>query len=465
MSLMMVLAMAVPMSVSAAETLSKDIGTEEEFLEAINSAKNGDIIKVTNSFTCNSAVNIKENITITGEKITFKTPGLNSMTIIDNAKVILKDITIANTGESKSVIHVYGSNLTANNITVEHGGKTGAPIIVNHESSASFNGINLNLGENSWYGVNVDSATATFNDVTTNQTIGTQSVICAEKGGTVNGSNLTIVKTKDGQTAYVDDSNLPEFVEQKKIEKKDVTEIILQKDVNLSSPLYLNEDMTVKGGHSFIGGNFNKNVVTITSEGVVLDNIGIKTSAANKSALHVYKVSAKLRNVTLDNTQTSGGAGLVVNSAAPVIVEGTLNIKVGESSWGGINVDAKSGDAEIVFADGAKVNYETLDESKPAMYKECSNGFTVTIKNADSAGLVENENGTYSPIEGETPTEPVDPENPPTTSKPETPLVDKTDTTPQTSDDTNLGLMFAIMGTAAVLATGTLVYGRRKHNG
>ena len=94
MSLMMALVMAVPMSVSAAEPPVTD---EAGLLEAINKATDGDVITVSGDIPCNTAVNIDDNITITGGSITFNTPGVNSMTIVDGAEVDLNNIKIANT--------------------------------------------------------------------------------------------------------------------------------------------------------------------------------------------------------------------------------------------------------------------------------------------------------------------------------------------------------------------------------
>ena len=116
----MALVMAVPMSVSAAE---KPVTDKAGLLEAINNAANGDVITVSGNIECDTAVNIDDNITITGGSITFNTPGVNSMTIVDGAEVDLNNIKIANT-DGKSVIHVYGSTLTAENLTVVHGGST-----------------------------------------------------------------------------------------------------------------------------------------------------------------------------------------------------------------------------------------------------------------------------------------------------------------------------------------------------
>ena len=439
----MALVMAVPMSVSAAE---KPVTDKAGLLEAINNAANGDVITVSGNIECDTAVNIDDNITITGGSITFNTPGVNSMTIVDGAEVDLNNIKIANT-DGKSVIHVYGSTLTAENLTVVHGGSTGAPILVNNGSTADFTGLNLELGANSWYGVNVDGSEATFSGVTTNGTTGTQSVVCAENNADVTCPGYTVVKTnKDGgnnqpQTAYVADSNLAEFVAKKTEGNKDITEIDLDKNVNLSAPLYLNEE----------------NAVTIKKSDVTLNDLKIETTEDNKSALHVYKSeNVTLNNITLDNTKTVGGAGLIVNGST-VDIAGQFKVILGEKSWGGINVDTTNGDAEVNFLDGSKVVAEGIRGDQSVIYQDENDTEEAVINGADKAGLVENADGSYS-IAG------TDPTDPSTTPGTDTPSGDKTDATPQTGDDTNLGLMFAIMGIAAAAAAGTLVYGRRRHN-
>lgn len=457
----MALVMAVPMSVSAAE---KPVTDKAGLLEAINNAANGDVITVSGNIECDTAVNIDDNITITGGSITFNTPEANSMTIVDGAEVDLNNIKIVNT-YGKSVIHVYGSTLTAENLTVVHGGSTGAPILVNNGSTADFTGLKLELGANSWYGVNVDGSEATFSGVTTNGTTGTQSVVCAENNADVTCPGYTVVKTnKDGgnnqpQTAYVADSNLAEFVAKKTEGNKDITEIDLDKNVNLSAPLYLNEEMTVNGNGYTITGpvGIEENAVTIKKSDVTLNDLKIETTEDNKSALHVYKSeNVTLNNITLDNTKTVGGAGLIVNGST-VDIAGQFKVILGEKSWGGINVDTTNGDAEVNFLDGSKVVAEGIRGDQSVIYQDENDTEEAVINGADKAGLVENADGSYS-IAG------TDPTDPSTTPGTDTPSGDKTDATPQTGDDTNLGLMFAIMGIAAAAAAGTLVYGRRRHN-
>ena len=275
----------------------------------------------------------------------------------------------------------------------------------------------------------------------------------------------TVVKTnKDGgnnqpQTAYVADSNLAEFVAKKTEGNKDITEIDLDKNVNLSAPLYLNEEMTVNGNGYTITGpvGIEENAVTIKKSDVTLNDLKIETTEDNKSALHVYKSeNVTLNNITLDNTKTVGGAGLIVNGST-VDIAGQFKVILGEKSWGGINVDTTNGDAEVNFLDGSKVVAEGIRGDQSVIYQDENDTEEAVINGADKAGLVENADGSYS-IAG------TDPTDPSTTPGTDTPSGDKTDATPQTGDDTNLGLMFAIMGIAAAAAAGTLVYGRRRHN-
>ena len=136
-----------------------------------------------------------------------------------------------------------------------------------------------------------------------------------------------------------------------------------------------------------------ENVVTITAEGAALENVGIRTSSANKSALHVYRVSARLKNVTLDNQQTAGGAGMIVNGGT-VTVEGELSLLLGENSWGGINVDTKNGAAGVTFADGSSVKMTGSDQD--VIYiDEDNDADQMTIIGAENAGLAQDADGNY----------------------------------------------------------------------
>ena len=389
------------------------IDTEQELADAI--AQGGEInltgqrIELTSPLYVNNDVVIKGGTLVGTDSVTG-----NLVTLMGN-KVTLEGVMIRTSAGNKSALHVYGTDLTVNDLTIDHSSAAGgAPVIINNGAEAVFNGdVKLTLGSSSWYGINVDNAKADFSGAALNVTpvTDTQSVICSEgDDASVTGAGFTVVVTeKDGganhrQTAYVADSNLAQFVKAKTEAGADISLIELNKDVTLTAPLYLREAMTMRSSAS---GNYTingsdaigaDNVVTIMSDGVVLDGLGIRTSAANKSALHVYRVSATLKYITLDNQETAGGAGMIVNGGT-VTVEGELNLLLGENSWGGINVDTTNGPAGVTFADGSAVNMTGSDQN--VIYiDEDNDADLVTITGAEEAGLAQDADGNYI-IEGQ----------------------------------------------------------------
>ena len=351
------------------------IDTQQELTEAI--AQGGKIDLTGQTIELTSALYINNDVVIKGGTLVGTDSVNGNLVTLTGSKVTLEGVTIRTSAGNKSALHVYGTSLTVNGLTIDHSSAAGgAPIIINNGAEAVFRGaIALTLGNHSWYGINVDNAKADFSGAVVNMTpvTATQSVICSEgDNASVTGAGLTVVVTeKDGganqrQTAYVADTNLAQFVKAKTEAGADVSLIELNKDVTLTAPLVISEAMTVRStsGRYIINGSDvlgAENVVTITAEGAALENVGIRTSSANKSALHVYRVSARLKNVTLDNQQTAGGAGMIVNGGT-VTVEGELSLLLGENSWGGINVDTKNGAAGVTFADGSSVKMTGSDQ-------------------------------------------------------------------------------------------------------
>ena len=383
------------------------IDTEQELADAI--AQGGEInltgqrIELTSPLCVNNDVVIKGGTLVGTDSVTG-----NLVTLMGN-KVTLEGVMIRTSAGNKSALHVYGTDLTVNDLTIDHSSAAGgAPVIINNGAEAVFNGaVKLTLGSSSWYGINVDNAKADFSGAALNVTpvTDTQSVICSEgDDASVTGAGFTVVVTeKDGganhrQTAYVADSNLAQFVKAKTEAGADISLIELNKDVTLTAPLFLSEAMTVRSssGNYMINGSDAigaDNVVTLMADGIVLEGLGIRTSAANKSALHVYRVSATLKDITLDNQETAGGAGMIVNGGT-VTVEGELNLLLGENSWGGINVDTTNGPAGVTFADGSAVNMTGSDQN--VIYiDEDNDADLVTITGAEEAGLAQDADGNY----------------------------------------------------------------------
>lgn len=448
------------------------IATQEALVDAI--AKGGTVDLGEATITLTSPLTVNESVTIANGTLT-SVEGVsgNLVTLGQDINVTLTDMTINTAASNKHALHAWGTNLTVNGLTITHNAN-GAPIIINNGASATFTGnIDLTLGTNSWYGVNVDSATADFSAATLNVigATGTQSAVCidGESSKAVTGVNLTeVVTASDGgdkaqQIAYVVDSNLPEFVKAKTGAEANIETITLKSDVELSAPLYLEEEMTVNGnGFSFIGTeNLGKdNVVTVMKNGVSLNDVTIKTDAVNKSALHIYKSSATLTNVTLDNTNTVGGAGMVVN-AGTATVYGNLNILLGEKSWGGINIDTSYGNAGVTFEDGSHVSVSsTKEDVQDAIYvdeDDKANGNTATVKGAEAAGLVQDADGNFVVKEE---TKPGEDNKPANDNKNDDKKDDKKDgASPKTGDSS--ALLIALMALAASGAAATVVIRKR----
>lgn len=349
------------------------------------------------------------NVTITGGVLKGTSSVSGNLVTLTADQATLNDVSIVTAGTNKTALHVYGTTLTAADLSIDHSSAAGgAPIIINHGAQAYFSGsVYLTLGDKSWYGVNVDHSYADFSeaDFTVANASGTQSAVCMENEGVTGGVNLTSVITNNHegaqhqQNALVLDSNLSEFIAAKTEAGADIETITLVRDVKLSSPLVLSEPLkltTADGVKMVITGpdGEKENVVTVTSDDVEISHVTIKTTGSNKSALHVYDSdNVVLNNVTLDNRETAGGAGMIVNGSN-VTVKNALEILLGTNSWGGINVDTTIGNASVTFADGSKVTMPGSD--KDAIYIDPEDDAAkMEITGAENAGLVADADGNY----------------------------------------------------------------------
>jgi len=417
MVMAMMPAMAFANEVAPAEEPAA-ITEADDFIEALNG--NAATINISGTIELSQPVTITRNVKIIGtDDAKLKADGVlgNFITVENAGDVTFENLTLVSDDSdgTKSTLHVYGSTFSGKDLTIVHNGKAGAPVIVNHGSNATFTGVlNLTMNGNSWYGMNVDGANvdltgATLN-VTSSSALGnTQSAICAEGSNpAVSGAGeFTIVKTaSDGgatqsQIAYVAADNLPEFIAAKSAANADITEIELQGDVTIKTQLEIKEAMTINGnGHTISGPAETTaapwNLVTVDSvkDKVEIKDITLKTSKANKSALHVYLATdTAIEKVVFDTTTTSGGAGVVVNGAT-VNFKGDIEFKNGENTWGGINVDTKNGNAAVKFAEDAEV---TANGTQDVIYqdKDTNQTGTVTVEGADKVGLEQDKDGNY----------------------------------------------------------------------
>lgn len=465
---------------NAQETSARVEITDQTSLEAAI-AQGGAIDLTGKTITLERPLTVNSSVTITGGTLVGTAGvGYNNLVTLTGDSAALDGVTIITAAENKSALHAYRTVLTAKDLTIDHtNAADGAPVIINGGSAVFTGNLDLKLGMNSWYGVNVDNASADFSGASIakiDTPLATQSVVCAENGGSIPGkiANTTEVVTADGQTAYVQDEDLPGFLKAKKA--NDVVSVTLLHDVELSEPLYLEEQMTVNGqgfhfnGTAAIG---KDNVVTVMAgepDVVSLNDLGIRTDAANKSALHIYKSRAALKNITLDNTNTAGGAGMIVNGGTADI-SGSLKILLGENSWGGINVDGINGESKVNFTEGSEVTVE--DESGKeldAIYIENGDANKVEISGAENAGLVQDENGNYEVKDTVTEPEPTpgpeEPEKDASDEKPENSnsqndeVKEESQKSPKTGDGS--ALLLALSALAGSGAAGTLAVRKRK---
>lgn len=300
----------------------------------------------------------------------------NLLNIDGSAQLTFNDVTFEAGSKTKNLLSLNGgAHVTFNNVTFDHSKTTveGAPVIVNDATADFIGNINIKLSAKSWYGVNVDKdGLANFDGATVecDTVVPTQSVVCIDRkkyeNSNVKGLKLSTVMTADKQTAYVSDTDLIDFITAKK--SKDVVEVMVKEDVILDETFNISEDMVIIGnGGAFIADNFTTtdsnqmNVITVLKGiKVRLDNVTIKTDETTKSGLHIYGGEVTATNLNIDNTSTKGGAAVVLNGGNLDLI-GTTTFKLGEKSWGGINLDNRSGPKPVLTID----NNATIDVTSP----------------------------------------------------------------------------------------------------
>lgn len=343
---------------AAGDVASKEVSTAEAFKEAFENETDGEI-RITGSFTITEPM--KTNPipkTIIDERANPGTGYLANLINIDSqAEYEFNNVTFVANTKTKNLLSINGgANVTISNSTFDHEeASAGAPVIIN-QSEASFTGVNkMSLGQNSWYGINVDGnlAKAYFSDGTIDcQTLDnnpTQSVVCRENNALVYSLKLSVVETidKNGkeQHAFVNATDLVDFVNAKHNQGQDVTVVRLREDIQLKETFNINEPMAIYGeGGAFVADNFTTkdNVITVTSDGVELNALKIVTDESTKSGLHIYGVDVKTGGLEIDNRKTAGGAAIVLNGGKLELNALTI-LQLGENSWGGINIDNRFG--------------------------------------------------------------------------------------------------------------------------
>lgn len=356
---------------AAGDVASKEVSTAEAFIEAFENETDGEI-RITGSFTITEPM--KTNPipkTIIDERENPGTGYLANLINIDSQEEYeFNNVAFVANTKTKNLLSINGGAIvTIMNSTFDHEeASDGAPVIIN-QSEASFTGVNtLNLGEKSWYGINVDGnlAKAYFSDGTIDcQTLDnnpTQSVVCSENNALVDSLKLSVVETREKngkeQRAFVNATDLVDFVNAKHNQGQDVKVVRLREDIQLKETFNINEPMAIYGeGGAFVADNFTTkdNVITVTSDGVELNTLKIVTDESTKSGLHIYGVDVKTDGLEIDNRKTAGGAAIVLNGGKLELNALTI-LQLGENSWGGINIDNRFGtEPKLTVAKNASI--------------------------------------------------------------------------------------------------------------
>ena len=155
----------------------------------------------------------------------------------------------------------------------------------------------------------------------------------------------------------------------------------------------------------------SKHLVDITSNGVVIKNGTLKTTNVNNHALNVYMATGVvIEDMVLDNTATSGGAPMIVNSSS-VTLSGNVTFITGDASWYAANVGNNAGSASVTTGEEAKLTFtgsnpagfvmEPVKDSTDALNLTFGNETTVIsdIDNFTLSGLFPGSDDTYVDID------------------------------------------------------------------
>ena len=303
----------------------------------------------------------------------------------------------------------------------------------------------------------------------------------------ITGANVSV----SGHTIIVDGkTNLIEQVFNGNL--RDGATVKLSSDVKIDEMLDISKsNITLDlNGHTITASDTFKStyandshLVNVTGDGVTLKNGTLKTTDENKHALNLYSAKkVTLENLTLDHTNASTGAPMVINGS-DALVKGKLTLITGENSWYAANVDSKStGKAYLEFGQNSTVAFQgknrsnmgiVMDNSETggevsvvfdphvdiqspedfiALYNNAGDGGTIV--NPENGDLVQHGDGwvaKHDPDPTPTPKPTAQP-----TAAPQKP--------PKTGDDSQLGLWMALLVLSVGCGCALLIRNRRRMN-
>lgn len=364
---------------------------------------------------------------------------VNSLVTVTGDNLTLKNITLETGKKNAHVLNLFeAQGITLDDVDLDHtDAYKGAPLVIASSVVTAQNGLDITVGENSWYGINLDNGTAS-------NVGGARLTFADNKVSFTNetGKDLLLVQLdnkKDGDTVenkIVNPENagltekgpsgqyLPEVITVTTEDGLRAAAALKGAKIALGSDIKLLNNVEVTANNVTIDGNDNKiyadtdfkqtvlpgqdgdsavnTLFTVSGDNVVLKNITVETGEKNVHALNLYEAQGTtLENVTLDHTNAYKGAPLVVNSSTAA-VKGSFKTITGAKSWYAINLDKKSTtDPSIDFTQATSVTFDKAEgtTAKYPLYTELAAQVGDVVKGADKAGIVLSSNGLFIPSE------------------------------------------------------------------
>ena len=180
------------------------------------------------------------------------------------------------------------------------------------------------------------------------------------------------------------------------IKLKDNIELNAMLDIQQDGITLDLNDKTITASATFNGTGNNSHLVNVHGDNVTIKGGTLKTTEKNKHALNVYGATGfKLENMTLDHTNASTGAPIVVG-ASTVTVSDKLELITGTTSWYGMNIDSNIADTEssvtfnegsnLVFGGSSNIGIRIDDEGTPggALSLTFSENMDISVPNIDN---------------------------------------------------------------------------------
>lgn len=364
---------------------------------------------------------------------------VNSLVTVTGDSLTLKNITLETGEKNAHVLNLFeAQGITLDNVALDHtDAYKGAPLVIASSEVTAQNGLDITVGANSWYGINLDNGTAsnkgsaqlTFmdNNVSfTNETGKDLLLVQLDNKKDDDTVANTIVNPKNAGLTEKGPSGqyLPEVITVttedglRAAAALEGAKIALGSDIKLLNNVEVTANrVTIDGNDKkiYAGTDFNQftdqagnvtspenSLFTVSGDNVILKNITVETGEKNVHALNLYEAQGTtLENVTLDHTNAYKGAPLVVNSST-ADVKGSFKTITGENSWYAINLDKKTSvDPSIDFTQATSVTFDKVEgtTAKYPLYTELTEKAPELVVGTDKAGITISSNGLFIPSE------------------------------------------------------------------